>query len=70
MQYILIAVVMFWIGWKLGRRYQDFQDIMLARRVAKLTQQREQIAKEQQDYERWHQQDLKLAKMKEMPIDE
>lgn len=65
MQYIIIALVALFLGFKLGRKYQDFQDLMLARRVSKLVIQREQLAKEQEDYERWERQDRRLGKLME-----
>lgn len=63
MSYILIAAVMFFLGWKLGRKYQDFQDLMLARRVAKLVSQREQLQKEREQFAIWEEQDLKIGKV-------
>lgn len=62
MEYVLIAVVMLWTGWKLGRKYQDFQDIMLARRVAKLVDQREQLTKERENFDRWERQDKRYQR--------
>lgn len=50
---IVYIIVFFVAGWKLGRKYQDFQDLMLARRVSKLVVQREQLAKDKTDYERY-----------------
>lgn len=65
----MIAIFTFLVGgcvfWHLGRRYQDFQDLMLARRVSKLVVQREQLAKEQSDYERFERQDARLRKVNE-----
>jgi hypothetical protein len=45
---ILLFVLGLFAGYKFGRRYQDFQDLMLARRVAKIIDQREKFQKEQQ----------------------
>lgn len=65
----MFAILGFLVGgvvfWNLGRRYQDFQDLMLARRVSKLVVQREQLAKEQADYERYERQDARLRKLNE-----
>ncbi|MNV78345.1 hypothetical protein D3C71_1718290 [compost metagenome] len=36
-------IVFSWAFFTLGRKYQDFQDIMLARRVARLVEQRKQV---------------------------
>lgn len=44
---LLIVMI---ISFKLGRKYQDFADLMLARRVSKLISQREQIRKEQEEW--------------------
>lgn len=66
MEWIMAFAVGIFVGWKLGRKYQDFQDIMLARRVAKLVEQREKIQKEKEQYEMWEQQDMRIgAKMRE-----
>lgn len=65
MQYILIAIACLYVGFKLGRKYQDMQDLIVARRVAKLVDQRQQLAKERDDYDRWEQQDKRLRKRKE-----
>lgn len=65
MQYILIALVMFWLGWMLGRKYQDFQDLMIARRVAKLVDQREQVSNERDQYEKWERQDNRIKRVME-----
>ncbi|WP_157660339.1 hypothetical protein [Burkholderia ubonensis] len=51
------------MGIKFGRRYQDFQDLMLARRVAKIVDQRDRFAKEQQEYEKWERQDERIRKV-------
>lgn len=66
--YVMATAIIFW---KLGRKYQDFQDIMLARRVSKLVSQREQLQKEQDDYERYERQDRKIRRIIETePEDE
>lgn len=62
----LVVAFMFW---KLGRKYSDFQDIMLARRVAKLVSQREQISKDQVDYERAVEIDRKIARREKRKFD-
>lgn len=69
---IIYIVVTFWLAFKLGRKYQDLQDLMLARRVAKLVGQREQLDKEREDYEHWVKQDKRIAKTlaKEMTADD
>lgn len=65
MVYIIIAVVMFFLGWKLGRKYQDLQDLMIARRVAKLVDQRDQVYKEREQFERWERQDKRINRVME-----
>lgn len=62
---VIIGILTFYVGWKLGRKYQDFQDIMLARRVAKLTEQREKVTKEMEEFQRWEKQDARLRKLME-----
>lgn len=69
MQYIIVAAVMFWLGWRLGRKYQDFQDLMIARRVAKLVDQRDLVEKEREQYERWERQDRRHKRKLEMEDD-
>ncbi|MNP40914.1 hypothetical protein D3C76_1345860 [compost metagenome] len=63
----MLAIVMFvlggFVGWKVGRRYQDFQELMLARRISKLVIQRDKFAKEQDEYERWERQDERIRKV-------
>lgn len=59
---LIVGIVMLFAGFKLGRVYQDFQDIMLARRVSKLVSQREQLSKEQDDYDRAVKLDRKIAR--------
>lgn len=51
------------VGWKIGRRYQDFQDLMMARRVAKIVDQRERFAKEHEEYAKWERQDERIGKV-------
>lgn len=63
----MLALLMFVLGgvvfWKLGRRYQDFQELMLARRISKLVVQREKFAKEQVEYEKWERDDARISKV-------
>ncbi|KVV25792.1 hypothetical protein WK79_10915 [Burkholderia ubonensis] len=63
----MLAIALFilglFVGIKFGRRYQDFQDLMLARRVAKIVDQRDRFAKEQQEYEKWERQDERIRKV-------
>lgn len=63
----MLAVLMFilggFIGWKVGRRYQDFQELMLARRISKLVVQREKFSKEQAEYEKWERDDERISKV-------
>lgn len=63
----MLAIFMFLLGmfagYKFGRKYQDFQDLMLARRVAKIIDQREKFAKEHQEYEKWERQDERIGKL-------
>lgn len=62
----MLALILFvlgcFVGWKVGRRYQDFQDLMLARRVAKIVDQRERFAKDHDEYEKWERQDERIGK--------
>lgn len=67
---LFVALVMFFLGWRLGRKYQDFADLMLARRVAKLVEQREQIEKEREQFERYERQDKRLRRMMEADKEE
>lgn len=63
----MLAVLMFilggFVGWKVGRRYQDFQELMLARRISKLVVQREKFSKEQAEYEKWERDDERISKV-------
>lgn len=63
----MLAIAMFivggFFGWKIGRRYQDFQELMLARRISKLVVQREKFAKEQEEYEKWERDDARIGKV-------
>jgi len=60
--YIIATAVIFW---KLGRRYQDFQDLMLARRVSKIVMQREQFEKDHSDYERFEAIEKRMKKVRD-----
>jgi len=62
---VVWALVMLFVGWKLGRKYQDMQDLMLARRVSRIMEQGKMLAKDKDDYERWMRQDDKLARLRE-----
>lgn len=70
----MLAIAMFilgsFAGWKLGRRYQDFQDLMLARRVAKIVDQREKFAKEHDEYAKWEKQDERIRNLNSRVEDE
>lgn len=61
---------MFFLGWKLGRKYQDLQDLMIARRVAKLVDQRDQVSKERDQFERWERQDQRIKRVMESDEDD
>lgn len=50
-----------WVFFVLGKKYQDLQDIMLARRVAKLIDTRESLNKEREQFERWAEQEARQA---------
>lgn len=65
MAYVIWGVALFFVGWKLGRKYQDLQDLLLAKRVTRIMEQGKMLAKDKEDYERWVRQDEKLAKMRE-----
>ncbi|MGO0063939.1 hypothetical protein ACTID9_28725 (plasmid) [Brevibacillus fluminis] len=45
-------VVCFFMAFFLGRKYQELMDLMMARRIAKMVSQSEQIAKEKAEYDR------------------
>lgn len=49
------------MGLWLGQRYADFKDLMLARRVAKLVEQRKQIEQERREWEEVSETDAKGA---------
>lgn len=63
----MLAIFTFCLGafafFKIGRKYQDFQDLMLARRVAKLVDQRERFQKEQIEYDKYERQDERIRKV-------
>lgn len=65
----MLALFTFCLGafafWHLGRRYQDFQDLMFARRVAKLIDQRDKFQKEREEYDKYERQDERLRKVQE-----
>lgn len=48
--WVATSVVIAWASFKLGRKYQDLQDIMLAKRVAKLIQQRTAVQADLRDH--------------------
>lgn len=60
---ICLFILGMFAGYKFGRKYQDFQDLMLARRVAKIIDQREKFAKEHEEYEKWERQDERIRKV-------
>lgn len=62
MGYLIASAVFFFVGWKLGRKYQDFQDIMLAKRIAKMIDQRNTLEKEREAYARYERLDEKYGK--------
>lgn len=63
----MAAIIGFLVGgyvfWKLGRKYQDFQDIMLARRIAKIIEQGEQLNKDKEQFDKWERQDKRMKKI-------
>ncbi|MEN1990817.1 hypothetical protein [Paenibacillus hubeiensis] len=65
----MLALFTFCLGafafFKIGRKYQDFQDLMLARRVARLVDQREKFQREQAEYEKYERQDERIRKVNE-----
>jgi hypothetical protein len=65
----MLALFTFLLGafafFKIGRKYQDFQDLMLARRVARLVIQREKFQKDQDEYEKYERQDERIRKVNE-----
>jgi hypothetical protein len=58
-------VVFSWAFFSLGRKYQDFQDIMLARRVARLIDQRKQVREGNEVFEEAQALDPRVAKFKD-----
>jgi hypothetical protein len=64
---IFALLVGLFVGWKLGRKYQDFSDLMLARRIAKMVEQRDTVAKDREDFERWERQDRRHRKARGIP---
>lgn len=70
MGYIVVAIVCFYTGYKIGRKYQDFTDLMMARRMAKIIDQRDQLEKERKEYERWERQEKKIQKKREESEDD
>lgn len=48
--WIVTSLIIAWASFKLGRKYQDLQDIMLAKRVAKLIQQRAAVQADLKDH--------------------
>lgn len=61
MGYIITGLVMLFMGWKLGRKYQDLQDIMLARRVTKIIEQGNSLQREKEQYEKWQKQHERIT---------
>lgn len=65
----MLALFTFLLGafafFQIGRKYQDFQDLMLARRVARLVIQREKFQKDQDEYEKYERQDERIRKVNE-----
>lgn len=49
--WIVSLVVFSWAGFVLGRKYQDLQDVMMARRVKKLIEQRKQVHDNNDEWE-------------------
>lgn len=70
MGYLVTALVVFFVGWKLGRKYQDLQDIMLARRVTKIIEQGNSLALEKEQYKKWQAQDERVRKVIEKEVEE
>lgn len=50
--YIVVAVLFSYFAFKAGRKYSDFSDLMLARRVSKLVRQADQLRLETNEWER------------------
>lgn len=59
MAYVIVAILFFLIG----RKYQEFSDVMLARRISRLVKSSDKIAKDQEDFERWEKHDRRIAKI-------
>jgi hypothetical protein len=55
-------LVFSWAFFTLGRKYQDFQDIMLARRVTRLIEQRKQVREGNEIFQEAESLDPRLAK--------
>lgn len=41
--WVVSLILSAWVSFTLGRKYQDLQDVLLARRVAKLVEQRRKV---------------------------
>jgi hypothetical protein len=65
---LLVGLVFLFIGMKLGARYQDFQDIMLARRVSKIINQGKQFQEDKEQYEKAVNVDLRQSKKGEISL--
>jgi hypothetical protein len=70
MLYIVIAILCTWVGFVFGKKYQDFMDLLLARRVAKLIEQRDSIQKDREQFERWEEQDKRIARFRSVKNDD
>lgn len=50
--WILVVGLCLWLGFQGGRRYSDFHDLMLARRVSQLVQQADKLESWRAEWER------------------
>lgn len=49
---LVMYFVVFFLGFKVGCRYSDFRDLMLARRVSALSKQAEKLSDYERDWDR------------------
>lgn len=59
MGYILIGIACFIVG----RKYQELADLMMARRIAKLVEQRNKVADEKEQFDRYVERDQRIGKV-------
>ena len=53
MIYLILSILMLFIGFKLGTKYQSLIDIMTARRISKLIETANKLQAEKEEYARY-----------------